>query len=259
MYLHLVAGLNAANFLTQYNREMRINKYLASIGIASRRSVDEMIEEGRVRVNEHVAALGQSINPDTDKLFVDGREIKNKEEKKVYIILNKPVGYTSTVAKIKGEKNVLELVPNKERLYPVGRLDRDSTGLILLTNDGDLTQKLTHPKFHIPKTYEVKILGEVSNNQLDMIKNGIKLEEGVTKPADVIVKSHSLPHHSILEITLYEGKKRQIRRMMSELHLHILSLCRTSVGPIKLGSLPQAKFRNLTTEEVNQLKSLVLN
>jgi len=232
---------------------MRINKYLASIGVASRRAIDEMIEEGRVKLNGKVAKLGDQIDPDKDQVMVDGREVKSRGEEKVYVILNKPIGYTSTSATIKGEKNVLELVSSSIRLFPVGRLDRDSTGLILLTNDGELAQKLTHPKFHIPKTYEVKVLGNVGKTQLEMISKGIKLEEGITKPADVKLKSQSLPHHSILEITLYEGKKRQIRRMMACLHLHVLELKRISVGSIKLGTLPIGKHRKLTAEEITAI------
>lgn len=233
---------------------MRINKYLASNGIASRRKVDEMINARRIKINNKVAILGDQIDPATDKLFIDGREIKNRVEEKIYVVLNKPAGYTSTVAKIKGEKNILELVKSNVRLYPVGRLDKESTGLILLTNDGELSQKLTHPKFHVPKTYEVKVLGNISETQLDMMRKGIKLEEGITKPAEVKIKEKSLPRHCILEITLYEGKKRQIRRMLSVLHLHILELKRISIGPIKIGDLGIGKFRSLTNDETKSLK-----
>ena len=227
---------------------------MASIGIASRRAVDEMIVEGRIKINGQLAKPGSQIDPKSDKISIDDREVTGREGEKVYIVLNKPPGYTSTVAKIKGEKNVLELVKSNIRLYPVGRLDKDSTGLILLTNDGELAQKLTHPKFHTPKTYEVKVLGNVSKTQLEMIQKGIKLEEGITKPADVKIKTQSLPHHSILEITIYEGKKRQIRRMLAVLHLHVLELKRISVGPIMLGNLPLGKYRNLTQEELASLK-----
>lgn len=233
---------------------MRINKYLASLGVAARRRIDEMVEEGRVKINGQRAKLGDQVS-DSDSIEVDGEVIKSRGEQKVYFILNKPAGYTSTAAHIKGEKNVLELVKSGVRLYPVGRLDRDSTGLIILTNDGELTLKLTHPKFHIAKTYEVKVLGNVADTQLDMIKKGIRLEDGITKPADAKIKSQSLPRHSTLEITLYEGKKRQIRRMMAYLHLHIIDLKRISIGSIKLGSLAIGKYRNLTKEEVENLNS----
>ncbi|KKR51342.1 MAG: Pseudouridine synthase [Candidatus Curtissbacteria bacterium GW2011_GWA1_40_16] len=231
---------------------MRINKYLASIGIASRRKVDELIGESRVKINGKTASLGDHADPQKDIVEVDGRKVGEKE-KLVYIALNKPEGYTSTAAHIKGEKSVLELIKSSVRLYPVGRLDKDSTGLILLTNDGELAQKLTHPKFHIPKTYEVKVLGSVSKTQIEMMEKGIKLEEGATKPAKVQIKSESLPHHSILEITLYEGKKRQIRRMLATLHLHVLELKRTSVGPVKIGNLQVGKYRTLTEEELFKL------
>lgn len=231
---------------------MRINKYLASIGVASRRKVDELVEEGRIKINGKTANLGDQVDQQKDTVEVDGAKVGEKE-KLVYIALNKPEGYTSTAAHIKGEKSVLELVKSNIRLYPVGRLDKDSTGLILLTNDGELALKLTHPKFHIPKTYEVKVLGNVTKTQIEMMEKGIKLEEGTTKPAKVQIKTQSLPHHSILEITLYEGKKRQIRRMLATLHLHVLELSRISVGPLKLGSLPLGKYRNLTEDEVKSL------
>lgn len=232
---------------------MRINKYLASLGIASRRKIDELIGEGRVKINGKTAGLGNQVDSQKDIVEVDGKKVGEKE-KLVYIALNKPEGYTSTAAHIKGEKSVLELIQSTVRLYPVGRLDKDSTGLILLTNDGELAQKLTHPKFHIPKTYEVKVLGNVTKTQIEMMEKGIKLEEGTTKPAEVQIKTQSLPHHSILEITLYEGKKRQIRRMLATLHLHVLELKRISVGSIKLGNLPFGKYRNLAQEELAGLK-----
>lgn len=234
---------------------MRINKYLASIGIASRRKVDELTGEGRVKINGKTASLGDQVDPQKDIVEVDGEKVGEKE-KLVYIALNKPEGYTSTAAHIKGEKSVLELVKSNVRLYPVGRLDKDSTGLILLTNDGELALKLTHPKFHVPKTYEVKVLGNVSKTQIEMMEKGIKLEEGTTKPAKVQIKTQSLPHHSILEITLYEGKKRQIRRMLATLHLHVLELKRISVGPVKIGNLGVGRYRTLDNEELTNLKSI---
>lgn len=263
---------------------MRLNKYLASLGVASRRKVDKLIKERRVKINDHVAKLGDQVEPEKDQISVSGKEMVKREEQKVYIILNKPSGYTSTVAKIKGEKNVLELISHPEpiwseahgrrldsgsrfrikprmtgvgyeRLYPVGRLDKDSTGLILLTNNGELAQKLTHPKFHIPKTYEVLILGNVSDTQIEMMSKGITLEDGKTVPADVKVIRKSLPNHTLLQITLCQGKKRQIRRMAAALHLHILGLKRTSIGSIKLGNLKVGDYRQLTREELLALNS----
>lgn len=236
---------------------MRINKYLASLGVASRRSVDQMIEEGRgVSINSQIAKLGEQIDPQKDLVTVNGEVIGSREEQKVYIALNKPIGYTSTAAKIKGEKNVVELVRSKTRLYPVGRLDKDSSGLMILTNDGELAQKLTHPKFHIPKTYEVLILGNVSQTQLEMLSKGITLEDGKTAPANIKVKRKSLPNNTLLEMTLYQGKKRQIRRMTAVLHLHVIDLKRISIGQVNIGNLKVGAYRNLTTEEVSDLKSV---
>jgi len=235
---------------------MRINKYLAQIGITSRRKVDELIKEGRVKINDHVAKLGDQVEPEKDQISVSGMEVVNRGEQKVYIALNKPAGYTSTAATFKGEKNVLELVKSKTRLYPVGRLDKDSTGLILLTNDGELAQKITHPKFHIPKTYEVLVLGNVSETQLAMLRKGITLEDGKTAPADVRVIRKSLPNHTLVEITLYQGKKRQIRRMAAVLHLHVLDLKRIAIGSIKLEDLGIGKYRKLTEKELNLLATL---
>lgn len=243
---------------------MRINKYLAQAGIASRRKVDEMIGEGRVKVNNQTAKLGDQISP-TDKIEVDGREVRSIKEKLVYIMLNKPKGVVSTAAEFPNEKTVLDLVnigsdpvkgrTLKPRLFPVGRLDKDSTGLILLTNDGELTNRLTHPKFHIPKTYEVMVLGTISDEKLSALRNGIELEDGKTSPAEVLVTSKT-NHHTWLKIVLKEGRKRQIRRMASALHLHIKDLKRISIGPIKLGNLDIGKFRNLRSDEVESLKSI---
>lgn len=234
---------------------MRINKYLASLGVASRRSVDQMIEKGKVHINSRIAKLGDQIDPQKDLISVNGEKLEHRGQQKVYIALNKPAGYTSTAAKIKGEKNVLEFVRSKSRLYPVGRLDKDSTGLIILTNDGELAQKLTHPKFHIPKSYEVLILGNVNQTQLEMLSKGITLEDGKTAPADVKVIHKSLPNNTLLEMTLYQGKKRQIRRMTAVLHLHVIDLKRISIGQVNIGNLKVGAYRNLTTEEVSDLKS----
>lgn len=228
---------------------MRINKFLASIGVASRRKVDELIAEGRVQIDSRIAKLGDQVDPEKEKVTVDG-ELVGDKQKLVYIALNKPKGYTSTTAKIKGEKNILELISSHQRLYPVGRLDRDTSGLILLTNDGDFAQRVTHPKYHLPKTYEVTVLGNITDDQLEKLRGGIELEEGITQPAEVKIVSKSLPRHSTFTMTLFEGKKRQIRRMAAYLHLHILDLKRISIGSIKLGNLSVGKYRELTKEEL---------
>lgn len=230
---------------------MRINKFLAQAGVASRRKVDDLIQRGQVTVNGKKASLGQEVG-EGDNVLVNGQPVQ-KLQAPTYIILNKPKGITSTVYDPHAQFTVMQLVDVKEKLFPVGRLDEDSTGLILLTNDGELANHITHPKFHMPKVYEVAILGVVSPENIRKLESGIILEEGKTAPAKVEI-AYKSPHKTILKITLFEGKKRQIRRMTASLHLHILSLKRLSIGPIVLGSLASGKHRKLSEKEVKALK-----
>ncbi len=231
---------------------IRLNKYLADMGIASRRKADEMILQGRIAVNsEVVRELGTKINPNLDVIEADGNRV-DAPQQLIYIVLNKPTGVISSVTDPQGRKTVTGIVGSRDRLYPVGRLDEDSQGLILLTNDGNLAHKLTHPKFHIPKVYEAAISGQVKQEQIDEMRKGVKLEEGMTAPAQVREVRRGF-NKTLLEITLFEGKKRQIRRMCATLHLHVLQLRRIQMGPIKLGDLEEGKWRNLTREEVELL------
>ena len=223
---------------------MRINKFLAHAGVASRRKVDELIEQGKVMVNNKKATLGQQINPQKDEVKVNGSPISSQEEFE-YIIINKPKGVASTAADT--------LVNTKSRVYPVGRLDKESTGLILLTGDGDLTNRLTHPRYHVEKIYEVTYLGKVDDATIGRMEKGIEKEEGKTKEARVKTLSTN-EHKTVLQITLFEGRKRQIRRMAEKFHLHILSLKRIAIGPINLGNLESGKFRKLTNDEISALK-----
>ena len=206
---------------------MRINKFLAHAGVASRRKADELIEQGKVFVNNKKATLGQQINPQKDEVKVNGSPISSQEEFE-YIIINKPKGVASTAADT--------LVNTKSRVYPVGRLDKESTGLILLTGDGDLTNRLTHPRYHVEKIYEVTYLGKVDDATIGRMEKGIEKEEGKTKEARVKTLSTN-EHKTVLQITLFEGRKRQIRRMAEKFHLHILSLKRIAIGHINLGNL----------------------
>lgn len=230
---------------------MRLNKFLAHAGIASRRKVDELIEQGKVTVNGKKAILGQKVGP-SDKIQVKGREVRN-EETLEYIILNKPIGVTSTVSDQHAKKTVLDLVKTSNRVYPVGRLDKQSKGLILLTNDGDLANHLTHPRYHVPKIYQVIYTGKIPQGKLRQMEAGIELEEGKTKEAKVKVITQD-ESKTLLEIALFEGRKRQIRRMAEKLHLHIISLKRMAIGPIKLGNLESGKSRKLTNEEISLLR-----
>ena len=235
---------------------IRLNKYLADMGIASRRNVDEMILQGRIVVNnEVVRELGTKINPNRDVIEVNGKKVDTLQQL-TYIALNKPRGVISSVTDPQGRKTVTDIVKARERLYPVGRLDQDSQGLILLTNDGDLAYRLTHPRFHIPKIYEALISGAVKQEQIDEMGKGVKLEEGMTAPAQVRELRRDYGK-TLLEITLFEGKKRQIRRMCAVLHLHLLQLRRIQVGPIRLAELEEGKWRRLTREEIELLKQSV--
>jgi 23S rRNA pseudouridine2605 synthase len=257
---------------------IRLNKYLASQEIASRRQIDQMIEKGKIKINGQTAKLGQKIDPDKDLILVNKKTIKPTSKDYEYIILNKPKNYTSTSSDPYAYKTVFDLVKTDKRLFIVGRLDKDSEGLILLTNDGELTQKLTHPKNHIPKTYEVLILGKTKEDKINQLKNGVKLDDCTTKPCKIkilnqdklssfISDDFTLPsdqfsgkYHSpniidatLLEITLFEGKKRQIRRMAAALHLHVLSLKRTAIGSIKLGNLKTGQSKNFTSQQIKSL------
>ena len=234
------------------NIKIRLNKYLASLGIASRRQADELIKQGKIRVNHQVVTqMGTKIDPDKDLVEFEGKKLE--PETKTYLIYHKPKGVLSTTKDTHHRPTILDKVKYKVRLYPVGRLDKDSEGLILLTNDGDLAYRLTHPKFHIPKTYEVTILGQIKLDQIEKLQTGIQLEDGLSKPTKTTIIQKSA-RHSILEMILFEGRKRQIRRMMASLHLHILSLKRVAIGPILLGELKVGQNRALTTLEIKSLQ-----
>lgn len=238
------------------SESLRINKYLAGLGVAARRKVDVLIEEGRVVVNGKKAVLGMRVNPVTDVITVNGKKITESKPKFVYVILNKPRGVVSTVADIHAKRTVTEMVNIKDRIYPVGRLDQDSEGLIMLTNDGELANRMMHPRYHVPKTYLVEFLGRVSENKLYLLANGVKLIDGITQKAIVNVKKAHVKK-STLEITLFEGRKRQIRRMAEKLHLHVLSLKRIKMGSVEIGDLHEGEWRMLTSEEVASLKKEV--
>ncbi len=236
--------------------QIRINKYLASIGVGSRRQIDKLISKGLVEVNgTRLEELGTKIDPEKDKITIEGEEIQY-EDPLTYLVLNKPKGVVSTTSDEMGRESVIDLVESSRRLYPVGRLDQDSEGLILLTNDGELTHKLTHPKFHIEKVYLVEVVGDTSEKILDKLRKGVRLKDGVTAPAKVSVEKNS-GKRSILRFIITEGKNRQIRRMCGAVDLEVLSLKRISIGPIELGDLKLGKSRKLTEEEIKQLKSTV--
>ena len=235
---------------------IRLQKYLANAGIASRRGAEKIIAEGRVSVNgEIVREMGVQIDENYDMVEVDGEHIKNAE-KKVYIMLNKPVGFITTVSDDKGRPTVMELVTDiSSRIYPVGRLDYDTEGLLLLTNDGDLTYRITHPKHDIAKTYIAEVTGDVSMDTILQLRRGVMLDGQKTHPAEVEVVG-ATQYGTKIEITIHEGRNRQVRRMFEELGCIVKRLKRIKEAGLTLGHLPVGKWRKLSESEVNMLKKI---
>jgi 23S rRNA pseudouridine2605 synthase len=241
---------------------IRINKVIAQAGVCSRRRADDFIVEGRIEVNGSlVTSPGLKIDPLRDEVKVDGTVISvSTTTSHLYILLNKPIKTMTTVRDPQGRKTVIDLLPKRfrdQRVFPVGRLDFYSEGLLLLTTDGDLTQKMTHPGYNHPKTYEVAVEGDVSEEMLARMRQGMTLAEGEhLRPVEVNI-ARSNGRQTILSMVLRQGINRQIRRMCRDLHLKILKLKRTSQGPLFLGNLPSGNFRELTHQEVSRLKKSV--
>ncbi len=235
---------------------VRLQKYLASCGVASRRGAEEIIKQGRVAVNgEKVTQMGVTIDENYDKVTLDG-EIVRQESKKIYIMLNKPEGFVTTVADDKGRPTVLDLVSDvPARIYPVGRLDYDTEGLLLLTNDGDLTYKLTHPKNNIEKTYVAEVTGNINMETINKLRRGLVIDGVKTSPAVVeVVGATRLG--TKLEITIHEGRNRQVRKMFEACGCLVKKLERVREAGLNLGHLPRGKWRRLSDSEVNMLKNI---
>ncbi len=235
--------------------EERLQKYLANCGIASRRKCEELILQGKVSVNGKVVTeLGTKINPQKDKIEFNGKTVKN-EENKIYILLNKPIGYVTTVKEQFGRDKVTDLVKVKERLVPVGRLDMYTSGAIILTNDGDFVYKVTHPKNEVTKTYTVTLKGQVSNEEIEKLRSGVILDDGfITSPAKVKkIMEDKESNKTRLEIVIHEGKNREVRRMCEAIDKKVLALHRSKIGKITLEGLTIGKWRHLTENEVNSL------
>lgn len=232
---------------------MRINKYLAAAGVASRRECDRLISEGRVKVNGKIASLGYEVNAD-DEVTVNGNRVT--EKKNEYYILNKPKGYICSVSDDKGRKTVMDLMPqNVGRVYPVGRLDYDSEGLLIMTTDGELAQKLTHPSNEIAKTYLVKIEGTITESDLNPIRSGIEIDGYLTKKCKAhIVETNKA--YTKIHITLTEGKNREIRKMFEAIGREVVLLKRIKIGELTLRGLDRGSYRKLSKEEVDYLNSL---
>lgn len=235
---------------------MRLQKYLAEAGIASRRKAEELITAGKVKVNgKIITELGTKIEPGKDKVYFDGQLVK-QQEKKVYMLLNKPSGYVTTMKDPQGRKIVTQLLKGvKERVYPVGRLDYETEGLLLMTNDGDLSYALTHPKHGFLKTYHALVIGIPSQDKLMSIRKGLLLEDGLTSPAQVRILS-KIGGNSLLEIQIHEGRNRQVRRMCEKIGHPVMSLKRTQLGFLTLEGIESGQYRFLTKEELEKLKKL---
>lgn len=236
------------------DNKIRLQKFLSEAGVASRRKSEELIAQGAVRVNNRTAKIGDSVDPVRDTVTVHGRRVNRINETR-YILLNKPRGYVTTTDDDLGRKCVTELVSDiKIRLYPVGRLDRVSEGALILTNDGDFANAIMHPSKHVPKTYRVTVKSDVTKSMIEALSGGIELDGRMTAPADVHIIDKS-EGRTVLEIVLYEGRNRQIRRMCESLGLEVVRLKRVAIGNVKLGTLPVGRYRELTEKEVRSLLS----
>ncbi len=234
--------------------KIRINKFLASKGLASRRQVDLWIEEGKILVNGKIATSGQKVSEE-DKIVVNGKVISQEPEKKVYYLLYKEEEVLSAVKDDRGRKTVVDCIPTKYRIFPVGRLDYRTSGLILLTNDGELFNRIMHPRAEIFKTYEVVVKGHLSKEQIRNLEEGVNLEEGKTLAA-LVAKVKYEKGNTFFEISIREGRNRQIRRMVEAVGSRVYQLRRTKIGKLSLDGLSLGKYRTLKQEEIEYLYSL---
>ena len=237
------------------DNKIRLQKHLSQCGIASRRKAEELIENGRVRINGRIASLGDKVDPKRDKVSVNGKNVVPVTEK-VYIMLHKPRGFVTTMKDELDRKCVSDLVKNVgAKVYPVGRLDRNSEGLLIMTNDGELANSLTHPSAQVNKTYRVTVKGTVTDEQIDKMASGIKLDDKITQPCDVFVMERKTDR-TVLCFIIHEGINRQIRRMCEAVKLEVLRLKRTEIAGVKLGMLKQGDWRELNERELQRLQNV---
>lgn len=235
--------------------KIRLQKILSDSGVCSRRKAEELISQGQVRVNGRVAKLGDKAN-DKDVIMVGNDRVRyTKKRRKYYIMLNKPRGYVTTMSDELDRKCVTELLTGiEDRVYPIGRLDRNSEGLLLFTNDGKFANDIMHPSRHVSKTYRVTVHSKITDEQIVQLTEGVELDGKMTLPAVVNVELDT-PERSVMRITIHEGRNRQIRRMCEAVGLEVVRLRRTSIGPVKLGMLKPGAWRELTAEEVRALRN----
>ena len=235
--------------------EERLQKFIANQGICSRRKAEEYITSGRIKVNGNVIMeLGTKIDPNKDIIEVDGKKISNISGKKVYILLNKPIGYVTTTRDQFNRNTVLDLVNVKEKILPVGRLDMYTSGAIILSNDGDFIYKITHPKYEVEKTYNVTLKGQVTDEEIEQLKNGVQIENYVTGKAKVkILRIDKEKDLSRVEIIIHEGKNREVRKMCEAIGRKVLALHRTKIGNISVKDLRLGTWRYLKPNEIKSL------
>jgi 23S rRNA pseudouridine2605 synthase len=234
--------------------EERLQKFLASSGVASRRHSETLIRQGRISVNDEPATLGMKVDPETDTIRVDGVEVGPQAKR--YVMLNKPAGVITTADDPQGRPTVVDLVDIDERVVPVGRLDADTTGLLLLSNDGELAHRLTHPSFGVTKIYRALVQGSIPNTAISSLAKGVELEDGMTAPAEVRCMQRS-KDKSLVELAIHEGRNRQVRRMLDAVGHPVLDLVRVRFGPLALGDLAPGATRDLNAKEIRQLRKAV--
>lgn len=240
--------------------QQRIQKVLSDQGYCSRRAAEQLIAEGRVKVNGHPVGLGDKMDPDYDKVSIDGKNLRIVRKRQyLYLMLHKPRGYITTASDERGRKTVMDLVADVgRRVYPVGRLDKDSEGLLLLTDDGAFANLLTHPSGGVGKLYRVTVRPRATEEQIVRMSSGVVLDDGVKTAPAVIHVAADEPGRTVLEMTLFEGRNREIRRMCEAVGLEVIRLKRSAEGPVKLGMLPPGAWRELKRSEVTALRNAAL-
>lgn len=237
------------------DNKIRLQKHLSECGIASRRKAEELIENKKVRVNGRIASLGDKVDPVRDKVTVSGKNVI-AQNKKVYIMLHKPRGFVTTVSDELGRKCVTDLVKDVGvRVFPVGRLDKDSEGLLFLTNDGEFANNLTHPSKHVNKTYRTTVKGEVDDEKIVRLTEGVEIDGKKTLPCECFVAERK-PDRTVLIFIIHEGRNRQIRKMCEAVGLTVIRLKRTEIAGVKMGMLPQGKWRDLNEREMKRLTAI---
>lgn len=237
------------------NSSIRVDKYLSETGLSSRRNARRFLKENALTINgTNVTTPETKIDPAIDTITLNGEA--RTEGLFVYYLLHKPKNVISTTSDELGREDVTSNIQTTRAIYPVGRLDKDTTGIILLTDDGELTHQLTHPKYHVPKVYRLTIAGMVSKDQLETLRDGVDLNDGKTLPAEVSVVTAS-KDETVLKLTIHEGRNRQVRRMCLVTGIKLINLARVKFGPVELGDLPEGEHRELTGEEVEKLRKVI--